>query len=60
MLALWKGMVKAREEEMANELRHMRPDRIPLTKTEPEDKMPDFEQEQTKSNDMVVFDLRPL
>jgi hypothetical protein len=25
MLALWKGMVKAREEEMANELRHMKP-----------------------------------
>ena len=52
MLALWKGIMKAREEEMANELRHMKPGRIPLTKTEPEDKMPDFEQEQTKSNDI--------
>jgi hypothetical protein len=46
--AVWKGMQKAREERLANELRHMK---LPVKRTGPENKTPDLEQEHTKSND---------
>ena len=49
--ALREGMQKARQEQMAKELRQMKPDRLPVKKTGPENKIPDLAKEHTESND---------